>query len=128
VKWSKYVHTSPNNLAVPSGNRNKEFYWETTSSNRKNPRLPRSQTEAQLLTPSRPISFFVLSTFICLCFCGFIFMKFQDQNTQNFFSVSKSPLILTSVIYKSTDQQKTANPFLKTQILMEKVCLIVQNL
>ena len=54
-----FVKISPVNLPVASGNGNMFFYTKMTRSNRKYPRSPQSQTDSQLLFPSRPTSFFV---------------------------------------------------------------------
>jgi hypothetical protein len=54
-----FIQTSPNNKAVASGNGNTLFAekWHVQIAN--NPRSPQCQTEAELLFPSRPLSFFV---------------------------------------------------------------------
>jgi hypothetical protein len=62
-KAVKFVETSPINKAVASGNGNRFLTQTRHIQIANNPRSPKCQTEAELLSPSWPPSFSLLSTF-----------------------------------------------------------------
>jgi hypothetical protein len=61
--WPKIRNAWPIYKAVATGNGKDEFYRETHVETANNPRSPQCQTEAELLFPSWPPSFSLLSTF-----------------------------------------------------------------
>jgi hypothetical protein len=54
MKWSKNDKTSPNNLAVTSGNGKKSFTGNQHVQIENNPPSPQCQTKAEMLAPFRP--------------------------------------------------------------------------